>query len=53
MEDASFRKMYRITEKSKISIELYSTESKVEFFIPTVDEEKFNVYKKEVKPKSE
>jgi hypothetical protein len=53
LEDASFRKMYRISEKSKISIELYSTESKMEFFIPTVDEDKFNVYRKEVKPKSE
>lgn len=54
MEDASFRKMYKISEKSKLCIELYTTESKMEFFIPTVNGDKFMLYRKEDdKPKSQ
>ena len=54
MEDASFRKMYKISEKSTISIELYVTESKMEFFIPYINEDKFMLYRKEDdKPKSQ
>ena len=54
LEDASFRKMYKISEKSKICIELYLTESKMEFYIPLANEEKYMLYRKEDdKPKSQ
>ena len=53
LEDAVFRKMYKIKENPKVTVELYQSESKIEFFIPIVNEDKFFVYKKEDKPKSE
>lgn len=54
LEDAHFKKMYKISEKSKICIELYITESKMEFYIPYVNEDKFMLYRKEEdKPKSQ
>jgi hypothetical protein len=53
LEDAIFRKMYKIKENPKVTIELYTSESKMEFHIPIVNEDKFFVYKKEDKPKSE
>jgi hypothetical protein len=53
LEDAVFRKMYKIKENPKVTIELYTSESKMEFHIPIVNEDKFFVYKKEDKPKSE
>ena len=45
--------MYKIKENPKVTIELYTSESKMEFHIPIVNEDKFFVYKKEDKPKSE
>ena len=53
LEDALFRKMYKIKENPKVTIELYQSESRIEFFIPIVNEDKFLVYKKEDKPKNE
>ena len=53
LEDAVFRKMYKIKENPKVTVELYQSESRIEFFIPIVNEDKFFVYKKEDKPKSE
>ena len=54
LEDASFRKMYKISEKSKICVELYVNETKIEFYIPYVNEDKFMLYRKEDdKPKSQ
>ena len=47
LEDAMFRKMYKIKENPKVCIELYESESKLEFYIPIANEEKFLVYKKE------
>ena len=51
LEDAMFRKMYKIKENPKVCIELYESESKLEFYIPIANEEKFLVYKKEDRPK--
>ena len=54
LEDASFRKMYKISEKSNICVELYVNETKIEFYIPYVNEDKFMLYRKEDdKPKSQ
>ena len=55
LEDPQTRRMYKIKEDSnpKVTIELYASESKMEFFVPLVNEDKFLVYKKEEKPKSE
>ena len=53
LEDALFKKTYRIQKNPKIVVELYSSESKLEFWVPTVDEDKFFVYRKEAKPKNE
>ena len=54
LEDVLFKKMYKISEKTKVCIELYVTESKMEFFIPIVNEDKFLVYRKEDdKPKTQ
>ena len=53
LEDALFRKMYKIKENPKLTIELYVTESKMEFHVPIANEDKFFVYKKEDKPKNE
>ena len=55
LQDDSFRKMYKISEKSKVCIELYVTESSMKFYIPTVNEDKFMLYRKEDedKPKSQ
>ena len=47
LEDAMFRKMYKIKENPKVYIELYESESKLEFYIPIANEEKFLVYKKD------
>ena len=47
LEDAMFRKMYKIKENPKVCIELYESESKLEFYIPIANEDKFLVYKKE------
>ena len=47
LEDAMFRKMYKIKENPKVCIELYESESKLEFYIPIANEEKFLVYKKD------
>ena len=47
LEDAMFRKMYKIKENPKVCIELYESESKMEFYIPIANEEKFLVYKKD------
>lgn len=54
LKDPVFKKMYRLNEKTKVCIELFETESKMKFFIPTVDEDKFLVYRKDDdKPKSQ
>ena len=53
LEDAMFRKMYKIKENPKVCIELYESESKLEFYIPIANEEKFLVYKKEDRPKQD
>ena len=53
LEDAMFRKMYKIKENPKVCIELYESESKMEFYIPIANEEKFLVYKKEDRPKQD
>ena len=53
LEDVLFKKTFKIKENPKIIIELYVSESKMEFWVPTVNENKFFIYKKEVKPKSE
>ena len=47
LEDAMFRKMYKIKENPKVCIELYESESKLEFYIPIANEDKFLVYKKD------
>ena len=47
LEDAMFRKMYKIKENPKVCIELYESESKMEFYIPIANEDKFLVYKKD------
>ena len=47
LEDAMFRKMYKIKENPKVCIELYESESKMEFYVPIANEEKFLVYKKD------
>ena len=44
LEDAVFRKMYKIKENPKVTVELYQSESRIEFFIPIVNEDKFFVY---------
>ena len=53
LEDAMFRKMYKIKENPKVCIELYESESKLEFYIPIANEDKFLVYKKEDRPKQD
>ena len=53
LEDALFRKMHKIKENPKLCIELYESESKMEFYIPIANEDKFFFYKKEDKPKNE
>ena len=53
LKDAVFRKMYRVNESSSIVVELFASESRLEFYIPTVNEDKFLVYRKEDKPKNE
>ena len=53
LEDVLFKKTFKIKENPKIIIELYVSESKMEFWVPTVNENKFFIYKKEEKPKSE
>ena len=53
LEDAMFRKMYKIKENTKVCIELYESESKMEFYIPIANEDKFLVYKKEDRPKQD
>ena len=55
LKDPQVRKLYKIKENvdPKVTIELYSTESKMEFFVPIVNEDKFLVYKKEEKAKDE
>ena len=53
LEDAMFRKMYKIKENPKVCIELYESESKMEFYIPIANEDKFLVYKKEDRPKQD
>ena len=53
LEDAMFRKMYKIKENPKVCIELYESESKMEFYIPIANEEKFLVYKKEDRQKQD
>ena len=47
LKDPVFKKMYRLNEKTKVCIEIFETESKMKFFIPTVDEDKFLVYRKD------
>ena len=53
LEDAMFRKMYKIKENPKVCIELYESESKMEFYIPIANEDKFLVYKKEDRQKQD
>ena len=53
LADAMFKATYRIQKIPKIVVELYSSESKLEFYVPIVYEDKFFFYKKEEKPKSE
>ena len=53
LEDAMFRKMYKIKENPKVCIELYESESKLEFYIPIANEDKFLVYKKEDRQKQD
>ena len=53
LEDALFRKMHKIKENPKLCIELYESESKMEFYIPITNADKFFFYKKEDKPKYE
>ena len=51
LQDVTFRKNNEINEEPKIEIELYISESKMEFYIPLVNNDKFFVYKKEDKQK--
>ena len=55
LSDPMFRQTYRLSKefKPKISIEIFKSESKMEFYVPYVDVDKFFVYKKEDKPKSQ
>ena len=48
----NFKRMYKINENPKICVELYVTESKMEFYMPIENSEKFFVYRKEEKAKS-
>ena len=51
LQDVTFRKKNEINEEPKIEIELYISESKMEFYIPLANSDKFFVYKKEDKQK--
>ena len=53
MADDYFKKMYRVNDKTKTTIEIYTDDSKIEFYIPLFSQEQFFVYRKEDKPKNE
>jgi hypothetical protein len=49
LNDASFRKTYRLKPETKCNIilELYETDSNIAFYTPILNEEKFRFYKKD------
>ena len=53
LEDVMFKKTFKIREEPKTVIELYPSENKIQFWVPTFNQDKFFVYKKEDKTKSE
>jgi len=53
LSDNYFKKMYKVSGDPKTTIEIYSNDSKVEFYLPLFNHEKFFVYKYDEKPKNE
>ena len=51
--DDYFKKMYKVNENHKTTIEIYSNDSKIEFYIPLSNLDKFFVYRMEDKSKNE